>query len=127
MPAVDPKKLKRLLITQLMTPFAMQRRLSAGQMGDLVERAMRDPRFDLSASSDDFAGCMNEHEAAEWAKELERSNAAPHLFTSDGAEQVTDEERFGGYTREELQKMSSQRALSIINQIEFEKHAKKEN
>ena len=30
---VDPKKLKRLLITQLMTPFAMQRRLSAGQMG----------------------------------------------------------------------------------------------
>ena len=78
---------------------------------------MRDPRFDLSASSDDFAGCMNEHEAAEWAKELERSNAAPHLFTSDGAEQVTDEERFGGYTREELQKMSSQRALSIINQI----------
>ncbi len=43
MPAVDPKKLKRLLITQLMTPFAMQRRLSAGQMGDLVETSHARP------------------------------------------------------------------------------------
>jgi hypothetical protein len=127
MPAVDPKKLKRLLITELLTPFAMRRRLSAGQLGDLVERAMRDTRFDLSAASDDFAGFMNEREAADWAQELERSNKATHLFTAQETEQSADQKRFGGYTEEELEQMSPQQVLRIANEVEFEKHAKKKN
>ena len=127
MPAVDPKKLKRLLITQLMTPFAMLRRLSSAQLADLVERAIRDPRFDLSAASDDFAGYMNEQEAADWAAELERSNKAPHLFTSQDAEPTADQKRFGGYTEQELARMTPQQVLRIANEVEFEKHAKKKN
>ena len=55
MPAVNPKKLKRLLVAELLLPFAMKRRLTSGQLEDLVHRAMADKRFDLSASSDDFA------------------------------------------------------------------------
>src|SRR5689334_12261124 len=106
MPEVDPKKLKRLLITEMLTPFVMRRRLSSGQLGDLVERAMRDPRFNLSAASDDFAGYMNEHEAADWATELERSNTAAHVFTSQDVEPASDQFQFGGHTQEELEKMT---------------------
>ena len=66
MPAVSPKKLKRLMITELLVSFAMKRRLSAAQLADLVERGMTDTRFDLSATSDDFADYhMDEAEAAE--------------------------------------------------------------
>jgi hypothetical protein len=103
------------------------RRLSGGQLADLVERAMRDTRFDLSAASDDFAGFMNEAEAADWALELERSNKAPHLFTSQDGEPAANQKRFGGYTEQELEQMSPQQVLRIANQVEFEKHAKKKN
>ena len=33
MPAVDPKKLKRLMVNELLVPYAMKRRLSAGPIG----------------------------------------------------------------------------------------------
>ena len=36
MPAVDPKKLQRLMITELLVPFAMKRRLAGAQLADLV-------------------------------------------------------------------------------------------
>ena len=55
MPAVDPKVLKRLKIKDLLAPFAMSRGLSSAQLSDLVARATEDKRFDLSASSDEFA------------------------------------------------------------------------
>lgn len=55
MSAVDPKVLKKLKIKDLLVPFAMDRRLSSAQLGDLVARAMEDKRFDLSVSSDEFA------------------------------------------------------------------------
>ena len=88
---------------------------------------MRDKRFDLSAASDDFAGYMNVDEAAEWAAELERSGKAPHLFASQASDVATAEKKFGGYTEEELEKMSPQQVLRIANEVEFEKHAKKKH
>ena len=55
MPAINPQRLKELLIKDLLTPFAMKRRLSYAQLNDLVRRAMADKVFDLSASDDEFA------------------------------------------------------------------------
>jgi hypothetical protein len=125
MPAVNPNKLKKLLIAELVTPLAMRRGLSHGQLTDLVERAMLDPRFDLAAASDDFAGHMSDAEAADWVLELEQSNEAPHLFTRRDAEPSAGDERFGGYTKQELEQMSPGQALRILNQVEFEKAKKK--
>jgi len=82
MPAVNPKKLKRLLVAELLTPFAMKRQLTSGQLEDLVHRAMQDKRFDLSASSDDFVHYMNVEQATDWATEFERGGSAPHIFSN---------------------------------------------
>ena len=69
---------------------------------------MADARFDLSATSDEFADYhLDEAEAAEWADELDRSGKAPHLFTPDPRFQPKPEERYGGYTAEQFEAMSA--------------------
>ena len=86
MPAVNNGTLKKLLITQLLVSFALKRRLSLAQLEDLVERAMTDPRFDLTASSEKFADPgMTAAEAANWAEAVERSGKAAHLFSGSEA------------------------------------------
>ena len=122
MPAVDPQKLKRLMILELLAPFAMKRGLCNAQLGDLVFRAMQDKRFDLSASSDTFVNfLLDEAEATNWAEELERSRKAPHLFTMDAVDAVKPEETFGGYTAAELDRMSPQDRLVIANRVEYQR------
>jgi hypothetical protein len=97
MPAIDPKKLKELMVTELLIPFVMRRRLSEAQLADLIRRATADERFDLSASSDRFSNdFMDKFEASFWAEELERSGKAAHLFTSLASDSPTPEERYGG-------------------------------
>jgi hypothetical protein len=81
-----------------------KRRLSGSQLDDLVHRAMTDKRFDLSAASD-------EAEAAGRAEELERSNKA-HLFNASALETAKPEQKFGGLTQAELEKMPPQQVLS---------------
>jgi hypothetical protein len=126
MPAVDPKKLKRLMITERLVSFAMKRRLSPAQLADLVERGLVDARFDLSATSDDFADHhMDEAAAGDWAEEIERSGKAPHLFTPDPRFQPKPEERYGGYTAEQFEAMSSDQQLAIANRVEYERARKK--
>ena len=122
MPAIDPKKLKRLKIKELLAPFAITRGISNAQLGDLVERAMEDSRFDLSASSDEFADhFMNEFEAKEWAYELERSGKAPHLFSVVTPDPATGTKTFGGFTEEELSRMPPEQRLAIANRVEFDR------
>jgi hypothetical protein len=126
MPAVSPQKLKRLMITQLLVPFAMKRRLSAAQLADLVQRGMADTRFDLSATSDDFADYhMDAAEAANWADEFEQSGQAPHLFTPDPGLQPQPEERYGGYTAEQFEAMTPDQQLAVANRVEYERAKKK--
>jgi hypothetical protein len=126
MPAVDPKKLKRLMVNELLVPYAVKRRLSGAQLADLVQRGMSDARFDLSATSDEFADYhLNEAEAAEWADELDRSGKAPHLFTPDPRLQPKPEEKYGGYTAEQFEAMSAEQQLAVANRVEYER-AKKE-
>jgi hypothetical protein len=119
MPAVDPKKLKRLMTLELLLPFALKRKLSGGQLGDLVRRAMLDRRFDLSAHCDEFAGYMDASEASDWAAEFERSGVAPHVFdVPERAEEAS--------TKSALPILSPEQRLAIANRIEFER-AKKKN
>src|SRR5712671_4087042 len=74
MPAINPQRLKELLIKDLLTPFAMKRRLSYAQLNDLVRRALTDKVFDLSASADEFANpFLDEVETTYWLENLERS------------------------------------------------------
>src|ERR1700704_3455887 len=114
MPACDPKKLKRLMISELLAPFAMKRRLCDAQLADLVHRAMEDKRFDLSASSDTFVNfTLDEAEAASWAEELERSNTAPHLFTSEERNDGQPEELYGDLKMADLLKMPPESRLAI--------------
>jgi hypothetical protein len=123
MPAVDPKKLKRLMITDVLAPYAMRRGLSRGQLDDLVQRAMEDKRFDLCASSDEFADhFMDEAQATDWAQEFERSNKAPHIFPTSQA--AKSEENFGGYPISELEKMKPEQRLAIANKVERERAKK---
>jgi|RhiMethySRZTD1v2_1073278.scaffolds.fasta_scaffold156854_2 hypothetical protein len=90
-----------------------KRRLSGSQLDDLVHRAMTDKRFDLSAASDEFADYfLDEAEAAGWAEELERSNKARHLFNASALETAKPEQKFGGHTQAELEKMPPQQVLS---------------
>lgn len=126
MPAVCPKKLKRLLVNEMLTPFALKRRLSGGQLADLTERAMRDKRFDLSASSDEFAGLMDEDQAADWAVEFERGGSAPHLFSGD-ADEESNEEMYGGVKKSDFLKMAPEQRLAIANRVadEGRRNAKK--
>ena len=122
MPAIDPIKLKRLKISHLLTPFAMKRGLTAAQLGDLVERAMADSRFDLSAASDEFANfTVDEDDARYWAEELERAGNASHLFSVAAKEPKTEAKTVGGYTEEELSKMPPEARLAIANRVEFER------
>jgi hypothetical protein len=89
-----------------------KRRLSGSQLDDLVHRAMTDKRFDLSAASDEFVDYfLDEAEAAGWAEELERSNKA-HLFNASALETAKPEQKFGGLTQAELEKMPPQQVLS---------------
>ncbi len=128
MPVVDPKKLKRLMVTEMLVPFAMKRRLSGGQLADLAERAMRDKRFDLSASSDDFAALMNEDEATDWAIEFERAGTAPHLFNTQSHDTSNSEEMFGDVPMSQVEEMSAEARLRLANEVEAEqRHAKKKH
>ena len=117
MPAVNPKKLQRLMIAELLVPFAMKRRLSGAQLADLVQRAVADKRFDLSASSDEFAGLMTESEAEDWAIEFERGGSAPHLFSGDADDESTTEEMYGGVKKSEFLKMAPEQRLAIANRV----------
>jgi hypothetical protein len=126
MPAVDPTKLKRLMATTLLLPYAMKRRLSPTQLSDLVRRAVTDKKFDLSATSDEFADYhLDEAEAAEWADELDRSGKAPHLFTPDPRLQPKPEEKYGGYTAEQFDAMSPDQQLAVANRVAYERAKKK--
>ena len=127
MPAVDPQKLKRLMTQEALLPFALKRNLSGAQLDDLVKRAMKEARFDLSAVSDDFAGHMDADEAADWATEFERAGTAPHLFTSEAADKVGAEEMYGGVKMSDFLKLSPERRLAIANKVADEKrNAKKQ-
>jgi hypothetical protein len=120
MPAVNPKKLKRLLVAELLTPFAMKRRLSSGQLEDLVYRAMQDKRFDLSASSDDFAHYMNVEQATDWATELQQGGTAPHIFSNADQANARTEEMYGGMKKSDFEKLPAETRLRIINKVEAE-------
>ncbi len=90
---VNPQRLKELLIKDLLTPFAIKRRLSYAQLNDLVRRAMADKVFDLSASADEFANpFLDEFETTYWLENLERSGRAAHLFTTDGPDAAPPED-----------------------------------
>src|SRR5438876_701521 len=102
---------------EVLTPFALKRRLSAGQLADLVERATLNRRFDLSAVCDEFASVMNEDEAADWAAEFERSGQAPHLFTTVDADEPNAEEMFGGVKKSELERLSPEALLHLANKV----------
>jgi hypothetical protein len=125
MPAVDPKKLKRLLVTEMLTPFAMKRKLSSGQLSDLVRRAMDDGRFDLSGSSDDFAHYMTEDEAADWADQLDKGGSAPHVFSTQDKPTDASTEKYGGLSEREFQRLSAEAKLRIANQVEAKRRARK--
>jgi hypothetical protein len=125
MPAVDPKKLKRLMVTELLIPFAIQRQLSGGQLADLVRRAMSDKHFDLSAVLDEFASYMDEDQASDWAFELERSGQAPHLFLSVEDDPSKAEQMYGGVKKDDFNKMSPEQRLAIANAVEFERGKRK--
>ena len=119
MPAINPQRLKELLIKDLLTPFAMKRRLSYAQLNDLVRRALTDKVFDLSASADEFANpFLDEVETTYWLENLERSGKAAHLFATDGPDAVTPEETYGGYTAAELQKLPPEKRLALANRME---------
>jgi hypothetical protein len=119
MPAINPQRLKELLIKDLLTSFAMKRRLSYAQLNDLVRRAMADKVFDLSASADEFANpFLDEVETTYWLENLERSGRAAHLFTADGPDAAPPEETYGGYTAAELQKLPPEKRLALANRME---------
>ena len=126
MPACDPQKLKRLMISELLAPFAMKRRLSGGQLDDLVRRAMSCKLFDLSASSDTFVNfTLDEAEAGNWAEELERSNTAPHIFSSAEKNNGEAEDMYGDMRMSDFLKLPPESRLAISNQVEAERAAKK--
>jgi hypothetical protein len=125
MPAVDPKKLKRLMISELLAPFAMKRRLCDAQLSDLVHRAMEDKRFDLSVSSDTFVNfTLDEAEAANWAQELERSNTASHLFSSVERNDGAPQEMIGGMPMSDFLKLPPETRLAISNREDIERAKK---
>jgi hypothetical protein len=104
----------------------MKRRLSPTQLFDLARRAVTDKKFDLSATSDEFADYhLDEAEAAEWADELDRSGKAPHLFTPDPRLQPRPEEKYGGYTAEQFDAMSPDQQLAVANRVAYERAKKK--
>lgn len=122
MPAIDPIKLKRLKIGQLLVPFAMKRGLSPAQLNDLVERAMSDGRFDLNAATDEFANfTVGEDDAKFWAEDLESAGTAPHLFSAPEKQEKKEPKRFGGYTEAELAEMSCEQRLRVANAVAFER------
>jgi hypothetical protein len=121
MPAVNPKKLKRLMTLELLLPFALKRKLSAAQLEDLAERAMVDKRFDLSAYSDEFAGYMNADQATDWATEFERVGTAPHLFATEGDDLSKPEEMFGDVPLSEVEEMSAEARLRLANKVADQK------
>jgi hypothetical protein len=124
MPAIDPIKLKRLKISQLLIPFAMKSGLSPAQLNDLVERAMADTRFDLNGANDEFANFLvDENDARFWAEDLESAGTAPHLFPVAEKEHKRDSEKFGGYTEAEFLKLPPEQRLAIANRVEFERAA----
>jgi len=100
----------------------MKRRLSSGQLDDLLQRALADKLFDLSASSDEFAhSFLDEVEATYWAENLERSGKALHLFTTDAVDTTKPQETYGGYTTAQLEKLPPQDRLVIANRVEAER------
>ena len=125
MPAVNPNKLKRLLTMEMLLPFATKRKLSAGQLEDLVHRAAADKRFDLSAYNDDFAGYMSPDEASDWASELERTGKAPYLFDAEGSAS-RPEQMFGNVPLSEVAEMSAEARLRLANEVadEERRHGK---
>lgn len=127
MPVSDSKKLKRLMVKELLMPFAMKRGLTSAQLDDLVHRDIAHQRFDLSASTNNFAHHMNEREATDWAAEFERLGSAPHIFPNDAQRGPAPEQEFGGIKMSELLKMPAEQRLRIANQVEAAKRAKKKN
>ena len=121
MPAVDPIKLKRLMTLEMLLPFALKRRLSAGQLGDLVRRAMDDRRFDLSAHIDEFIGYMNPDEASVWATEFEQGGTAPHIFSTPGGHASESEDMFGDLPMSEVTALSCEARLRLANEVADEK------
>jgi hypothetical protein len=115
MPAVNPAKLKRLMAIELLSQFALTRRLSAAQLEDLVNRATADPRFDLSAYSDEFAGYMNAEQATDWAMELERAGDAPHIFAVEGRQAAQPEKMIAGVPASKFAKMTPEQRLALAN------------
>jgi hypothetical protein len=115
MPAVNPAKLKRLMATELLLRFALKRGLTAAQLEDLVNRAAADPRFDLSAYSDEFAGYMNVEQATDWAMDLEATGDAPHVFADQQAAQP--EKMIGGVPASEFAKMKPEQRLALANKV----------
>ena len=105
---------------ELLLPFALNRKLSAAQLEDLVHRAVKDPRFDLSAVTDEFAGFMNREQATDWAIELERTGSAAHVFSQQGAATST-EEAFGGIPMSKIKEMSAEERLRLANKVDDEK------
>ena len=124
MPVVDPKKLKELMVSELLVPFAIRRRLSEAQLADLVRRAIADERFDLAASADRFANdFMDRFEATHWVEELERSGKAAHLFTKLAPDSKTPE---GTYAGIDVNNLSPEVRLQIANAASEERrNAKK--
>ena len=107
-------------------PYFESDHFIGGGPADLVQRGMLDARFDLSATSDEFADYhLNEAEAGEWADELDRSGKAPHLFTPDPRLQPKPEEKYGGYTAEQFEAMSGEQQLAVANRVEYERAKKK--
>lgn len=125
MPAVNPKKLKKLMVSDLLVPFAMKRRLTSGQLEDLVNRAMQDKRFDLSASSDDFAHYMNVEQATDWATEFEQAGSAPHIFFDTSQNSAVSEETYAGMKKSDFDKLPAETRLRLINKVEAERAKKK--
>lgn len=117
MPAVDPTRLKRLMIAELLTPYAIKQRLSAGQLADLVHRATAEKRFELSSSGEFSDYSVDETDAADWADELKRSGSAPHLFASDGS---ALEPMYGGMKKSDFDALTPEQQLSIVNRLAFE-------
>ena len=91
--------------------------------GSLIHRAMDDKRFDLSASSDDFAHFMHVGEASDWATEFEKKGTAPHVFATQSPKGDAANDAYGGLTQPEFQKLPAEERLKIANRVEAKRRA----
>jgi hypothetical protein len=68
---------------------------------------------------------MDETNGADWPQEFESSNKAPHIFPTSAPQNAKAQDKFGGFTHAELEKMPAEQRLSVANRVEFEKYANK--